>query len=126
DYDFQYAGASSARFAALKTGAVDAAILTDPFDYQAEQSGYSKVDALVPKYVNAGNYGYVITAARKDWAKDHSDELARFIRAQLKAVAWIYDPAHKQEAMSLAMSKGGVPQDSVERLYQRDVVNGKF
>ena len=44
-------GASSARYAALKSGAVDASILTDPFDNQAELEGYKKVDALVPKYV---------------------------------------------------------------------------
>ena len=49
DYDFQFAGASAARFAALKTGAVDASILTDPFDFQAEQEGFPKLDQLLPK-----------------------------------------------------------------------------
>jgi NitT/TauT family transport system substrate-binding protein len=68
DYDFEYAGASSARFAALKAGAVDGAILTDPYDAQAQQSGDIQLDTLVPKYVNASNYGYIITTVHKDWA----------------------------------------------------------
>ena len=43
DYDFQYAGSSSARYAALKSAAVDAAIIIDPFDAMAQQSGYTKL-----------------------------------------------------------------------------------
>ena len=126
DYDFQYAGSSSARYQALKAGAVEAAILADPFDYQAEQDGYHRLDALVPKYVNGSNYGYSDEAARTDWAKDHSDELARFIRAQLKAVAWINDPANKQELFSLVGPKANIAQDAFERLYQRDVATSKL
>ena len=125
DYSFQYAGASSARYAALKSGAVDASMLTDPFDQQAQQSGYTKIDALVPKYVNGGNYGYYIAAARKDWAKDHADILERFIRAELKGVAWIYNPANKQELFSLVGPKANMTQVQFDHLYQRDVVNGK-
>jgi ABC-type nitrate/sulfonate/bicarbonate transport system substrate-binding protein len=126
DYDFEYAGASSARFAALKAGAVDGSILTDPYDAQAEQSGDFKLDTLVPKYVNAGNYGYVIAAARKDWAKDNPDVLSRFIRAELRAVNWVYDPANKAELFSLVGPKANIAQADLERLYQRDVVASKF
>ena len=42
DYDFQYAGASSARYAALKSGAVDSALLTPPFDSLAEREGVAE------------------------------------------------------------------------------------
>jgi ABC-type nitrate/sulfonate/bicarbonate transport system substrate-binding protein len=126
DYDFEYAGASSARFAALKAGAVDGAILTDPYDAQAEQSGEFKLDTLVPKYVNASNYGYVILAVRKDWAQANADVLSRFIRAELKGANWIYDPANKAELFSLVGPKANIAQPDLERLYQRDVVASKF
>jgi NitT/TauT family transport system substrate-binding protein len=126
DYDFQYAGASSARFAALKAGAVDGAILTDPYDAQAEQSGDVKLDSLVPKYVNAGNYGYYITTVRKDWAQANADVLTRFIRAELKAADWMYDPANKGELFSLVGPKANIAQPDLERLYQRDVIASKF
>jgi NitT/TauT family transport system substrate-binding protein len=126
DYDFQFAGASAARFAALKSGAVDAAILTDPFDYQAELEGFKKVDALVPRYVNSDNYSYVIHVAQADWAKAHSDELTRYIRAILNSVNWVYDPANKQEMFSIIGPKANMDQESFERLYKRDVVDAHF
>ena len=50
------AGASGARYAALKSGAVDGSILTDPFDAQATLEGYSRLDDLLPKYLKAETY----------------------------------------------------------------------
>src|SRR5438552_4737221 len=43
DYDFVFAGATSARFSALQAGAVDAAILTVPFKFSAESAGIPNV-----------------------------------------------------------------------------------
>ena len=126
DYDFQFAGASSARYAALKSGAVDASILTDPFDNQAEAEGYKKVDALVPKYVNTGNYGYIIHVAQPDWAKAHQDELTRYMRGLLKAVDWIYDPANKQELFNIVGPKVNMNQETFDRLYKRDAQDAKY
>jgi NitT/TauT family transport system substrate-binding protein len=126
DYDFQYAGASAARYAALRSGAVDAAIIVDPYDSQAVQAGYTKLDELVPKYANSKNYGYMTAAVNKNWAKDHPDELSRFIRADLNAVNWIYDPANKQELFSLVGPKLNIDQATFDRLYQHDVVDVPF
>jgi NitT/TauT family transport system substrate-binding protein len=126
DYDFQFAGASSARFAALKSGAVDASILTDPFDLQAEQEGYKKIDALVPKYVNAGNYGYIIHVAQPDWAKAHQDELTRYMRGLLRAIDWIYDPANKQELFNIVGPKVNMNQETFDRLYKRDAQDDRY
>ena len=43
DYDYVFAGATSARFSALQSGAVDAAILTVPFNFYAESAGYTNL-----------------------------------------------------------------------------------
>ena len=43
DYDYVFAGATSARFSALKSGAVDAALLTMPFNFFAETAGYTNL-----------------------------------------------------------------------------------
>jgi NitT/TauT family transport system substrate-binding protein len=125
DYDFQFAGASAARFAALKTGAVDASILTDPFDFQAEQEGFPKLDQLLPKYLNDSTYSGGGPVVRRDWANDHSDELVAYIRAMLKATAWVYDPANKQELFAFLGPKLNATPENLERSYQRDVVTYK-
>jgi NitT/TauT family transport system substrate-binding protein len=125
DYDFQFAGASAARFAALKSGAVDASILTDPFDFQAEQDGFPKLDQLLPKYLNDDNYSGGGPAVRRDWANEHPDELVAFIRAMLKSTAWVYDPANKEELFAFLGPKLNATRENLERSYQRDVVSFK-
>jgi NitT/TauT family transport system substrate-binding protein len=126
EYQFQYAGASGARFAALKSGAVDAAILTDPFDSEAEISGYIRLDDLRPKYLSASNYtsGGLITT--RDWAKAHPDELVAVIRGFGKAFAWIYDPANKDELFEILKTRINATREAFERTYQRNVVRERM
>lgn len=126
DYDFQYAGSSGSRYAALKAGAVDAALITDPFDFQAEQDGFTKLDVMVPKYVSASNYGYSAHIVRSDWAKEHPDQVVRFARAYFKAVSWMHDAANKEELFKVVSPKLNMSRESFERIYKRDVVDSKL
>jgi ABC-type nitrate/sulfonate/bicarbonate transport system substrate-binding protein len=126
DYQFQYAGASSARYAALKSGAVDAAILTDPFDGQAEQDGYTRVDDLLPKYVTAANYSGGGAVVQREWVQSHPNEIAAYIRGFQRSVAWIYDPANKEELFNIMQPKVNVSREAFERTYQRTVVENKL
>jgi NitT/TauT family transport system substrate-binding protein len=126
DYQFQYAGASSARYAALKSGAVDAAIVTDPFDSQAEQEGFTRLDDLRPKYITAANYSGGGAIVLKDWAKDHPNELAAYIRAFERSVNWIYDPANKEELFNIVQPKLNTTREAFERTYARTVTNDKI
>ena len=41
EFDMTFAGATSARFSALQAGAVDAAILTPPFNFHAQTAGFN-------------------------------------------------------------------------------------
>ncbi len=125
DYDFQYAGASSARLAALKSGAVDASLLSDPFDTQAELDGFTRIDDLLPKYVNADNYAGGGPVVLRDWGNDHPDEVARFIRSIVKAISWIYDPANKVDMFAVVGPKLNLSQEAFDRVYQKTTINMK-
>jgi ABC-type nitrate/sulfonate/bicarbonate transport system substrate-binding protein len=125
DYNFQYAGASAARFAALKSGAVDVSVLSDPYYAEAQASGFKALDFLIPKYLNSDNYagqGFVVTP---EWAKANSDEAERFIAALLNAARWIYDPANKQELYSIVHEKLNLTQDAFDETYQNTLVDSK-
>jgi ABC-type nitrate/sulfonate/bicarbonate transport system substrate-binding protein len=126
DYQFQFAGASSARFAALKSGAVDAAILTDPFDSQAEAEGYTRVTDLLPKYLTADNYAGGGAVALRDWAQAHPNEIASYSRAVRKAIAWIYDPANKDELFTIMQPKLNVSREAFDVTYKRTVIDTKM
>jgi NitT/TauT family transport system substrate-binding protein len=123
EYDFQYAGASSARYAALKSGAVDAALITPPFDSMAEREGYKRLDTLIPHYLNPQNYSGGGVVARKDWADGHVDEIGRYARSMWQAINWVYDPANKEELFQLMGPRANIPRDQFEDLYELSMVN---
>lgn len=125
DYDFQFAGASAARLAALKSGAVDASILSDPFDTTAEIDGFTRVDNLLPKYMSAETYAGGGPIVHRDWAKSHEDEVIRYIHALQKTIAWINVPANKQELFTIVGPKLNLTQDAFDHVYEKTLVSSK-
>src|SRR5262249_4888474 len=119
DYDVTYAGSSTARYAALQAGGVAASLLSDPFDYRIEQEGFRRLENLRPKYLNAGNYAGNGHSAHRDWAREHSGELVRYIRAALAAHAWLYDPANEEEMFAILGPKLNLTRDVFQRSYDR-------
>jgi ABC-type nitrate/sulfonate/bicarbonate transport system substrate-binding protein len=114
DYDYVYAGATSARFSALKSGAVDAALLTLPFNFFAEGQGYRNLGFTfdyLPKMPFAG------MAVNRGWALAHPDLVKRFLVAYNKGVAWFDDPANREAAVKMQMATSRIKQDDVEKAY---------
>jgi ABC-type nitrate/sulfonate/bicarbonate transport system substrate-binding protein len=74
DYDYVYAGATTARAQALLSGAVDAAILLPPSNFQLQNQGYNDLGLTIeyaPDLVFSG------TMANKAWAARNPDVLKR-------------------------------------------------
>ena len=114
DYDYVYAGATSARFAALKSSAVDAALLTLPFNFFAEGQGYRNLGFTfdyLPKMPFAG------MAVNRPWALQHRDLVKRFLDAYNKGVAWFNDPANREAAVKIQMATSRIKQEDVEKAY---------
>jgi len=114
DYDYVFAGATSARFAALKSGAVDAALLTMPFNFFAEKAGYTNLGFtfdVLPDMPFAG------MAVNRPWAAAHADVLKRFLDAYNKGVAWFDDPKNRDAAISGQVETSKIEQDDVEKAY---------
>src|SRR5271170_704552 len=83
DVDLVYAGASSARFTALESGAVDAAMLTSPFNFKAADDGFAVVGRTADYVTDLPQGG---TTVNRNWAASHMDVLRRFIVAFNKSV----------------------------------------
>ncbi len=114
DYDFVFAGATSARFAALKSGAVDAALLTTPFNFFAETEGYRNLGFTfdyLPTMPFAG------MAVNSEWAQKSPGLVQRFLDAYDKGVAWFYDPNNRDAAIALQLQTSKIAQDDVEKAY---------
>ncbi len=114
DYDYVFAGATSARFSALKSGAVDAALLTVPFNFYAETAGYRNLGFtfdVLPDMPFAG------MAVNRPWAEANKDALQRFLAAYNKGVAWFDDPQNREAAVKIQMEVSKISQDDVEKAY---------
>jgi NitT/TauT family transport system substrate-binding protein len=114
DYDYVFAGATSARFSALKAGAVDAALLTMPFNFFAETAGFSNLGFTfdyLPEMPFAG------MAVNREWAQAHADALKRFLDAYNKGVAWFGDPKNREGAVKVQTDTSKIAQADVEKAY---------
>jgi NitT/TauT family transport system substrate-binding protein len=114
DYDYVFAGATSARFSALNSGAVDAALLTVPFNFYAESAGFTNLGFTfdyLPDMPFAG------MAVNRTWAEANSDALKRFLVAYTKAVAWFDDPNNREAAVQIQVDTSRIARDDVEKAY---------
>jgi ABC-type nitrate/sulfonate/bicarbonate transport system substrate-binding protein len=121
DVDLIYAGATSARLAALQSGAADAAILTAPYNFHAEAEGFSNL-GLAADVVDMPFSGL---STNRNWAQAHPAALQGFLAAYNKSIAWLRDPANRKEAIDLMVAVSKVAPDDVEKSYQF-LVTGRF
>ena len=98
DYDLLYAGGTPERFAHLLSGAVGAAVLTNPLDFTAIEQGYVDL-GTVPSYLPNWAQNNVETSVR--WAEKNRDALIGFIRAYAKATEYFYDPKNRDDVIRI-------------------------
>jgi ABC-type nitrate/sulfonate/bicarbonate transport system substrate-binding protein len=98
DVEQTYTGATPNRLATLVSGAVQAALLTQPFDFRAEAQGYRK---LIDIGAFGKEYGFLTVLARPQWLRDNPDTARGYLRALAAAVDWLYDSANRAEAIDI-------------------------
>jgi ABC-type nitrate/sulfonate/bicarbonate transport system substrate-binding protein len=115
EFDMVYAGATSARAQALIAGAVDAAILLPPFNFQATAQGFNELGLTVDYTPELPFSGTVVNLA---WAGGHQAILSRVLAAHTKAVAWFEDDRNRAEAVAMMVAASGLKPDEVEKAYE--------
>jgi len=97
-YDMIFAGATSARFAALQSGAADAALLTAPFNFRADDLGFTNLGLTVDY---AADLPFAGTTVNTVWAGANVDRVRRFLAAYEKCVLWFDADANRGEAIRI-------------------------
>jgi ABC-type nitrate/sulfonate/bicarbonate transport system substrate-binding protein len=114
EYDFIYAGATTARAQALLGGAVDAALLLPPSNFQVQAAGYNDL-GLTIEY--APELAFSGTVANKAWAGRNPDVLKRVLAAQSKSIEYFYDDANRPEVVRILVAVSGLKVEDVEKSY---------
>jgi NitT/TauT family transport system substrate-binding protein len=123
EFDMVFAGATSARASALLAGAVDAAILLPPFNFQAEGQGFNNL-GLTIEY--APELPFSGTVVNKAWAAKNQGLLQRILGAHSKSVEWFYDDKNRDEAIAILSSASSLKPDDVAKSYDFFRKNGFF
>jgi NitT/TauT family transport system substrate-binding protein len=97
DYDVLYGGGTPSRFAQLASGAVAAALLTNPVDFAALDQGYVDLGS-VPRYLPNWAQNNIIVDTR--WAQRHRGAVVGFLRARIKATSYVYEPANRDDVIA--------------------------
>ena len=114
DYDTIPAGVAAARFAALKAGVVDAAIVLPPLNFQAAAAGFVTL-GLAADYVK--DVPFTGMAVHRRWAAANLSAAKRILAATDKSIAWLADPAHRGEAIELLVKVARSSKEDADASY---------
>jgi len=98
DYELVALGSTGARLDSMIKGETFAGVLNSPFDGKALEAGMRRMGDsrdVLPDYPNT------IFAVAREWGQQNRDTVLGFLRAWLKAGAWVKDPANRAAAINL-------------------------
>ncbi len=113
DVDLVFAGATSARMAALQSGAADAALLTTPYNFHAEAAGYRNL-GMTAEMVDMPFSGVAIN---RNWAGRNMKTAQAYLAVYSNAILWLQDPANRREAIDIMLAVSSLKPEDVERSY---------
>jgi len=114
EFDTLFAGATSARFSALQSGAIDATILLPPFNFFAESAGFSTVGLTVDYTPELPFTGAVVN---RNWATSHRATLDRLLAVHKQSMAWFLDPRNRADAVAMMAEASKQKPDDVAKAY---------
>ena len=114
DYQLVSAGVAAARFAALKAGVADAAIVLPPLNFVANRAGFPTL-GFAADYVK--DLPFTGMAVYRPWAAEHGPVVKRILAATDKSVAWLADSAHRGEAVDLLVKVAHSSKENAEASY---------
>ena len=118
--DLIFAGATSARLAALQSGAADAALLTAPYNFHAEAAGFTNLG----RTADTVDMPFSGVSTNREWAQQHKDAIEKFLAVYTKSIAWLKDPANRNEAVDVMVSVSNLKADDVSKAYDFMIASG--
>jgi len=98
DYDLVIIGNTAQRYAALKSGSVDATMLVPPIAFAAEKAGFRNL-AMIKDY--AGDLPMASADAMVAWADAHRDDVNKLVSVIDESIAWFYQDKNRDEAIDI-------------------------
>jgi ABC-type nitrate/sulfonate/bicarbonate transport system substrate-binding protein len=118
DYQMKEAGGTTARVAAMvKQKEYAATMASGQTAAQARQHGLVSLASTSNIVGQVLRYG-VFT--RRQWAKENSALLVRYLAAHIEAQRWIMNPENKDKVIDRVAQQRKLPRDLAAKIYQMD------
>jgi ABC-type nitrate/sulfonate/bicarbonate transport system substrate-binding protein len=115
DVEWVKVGGGAQRLDTLLKGEQAGTLLNTPLDLAAEAKGFKRLLRVTDVL---GAYQGIVGATTRTNAKAKADDIKHFIHAFHASVGWLYDPAHKQDALAILMKNiRGMERPSAEKAY---------
>jgi ABC-type nitrate/sulfonate/bicarbonate transport system substrate-binding protein len=115
DVEWVIGGNQGKRMSAIVADAIDAGLFSPPSDSRLKSQGYNDL-AFTPDYYPELTLS--AEAVNRDWAQKNGDALRAVLRAELKAVQWLNDPANKAKAIDILVKESGSSVADAEEAYK--------
>jgi NitT/TauT family transport system substrate-binding protein len=114
EFDPLYAGATSARFAALQAGAIDATVLIPPFNFYAESAGFPNLGLTIDYTPDLVFSGAVVNTG---WAAKNRALLDKLLAVHNKSMAWFLDAGNRDEAITIMTEASKQKREDIANAY---------
>jgi ABC-type nitrate/sulfonate/bicarbonate transport system substrate-binding protein len=114
DYDEISGGVAAARYAALKAGVADAAMLLPPLNFHAAAEGYVTL-GIASDYVK--DFPFTAMAVLKRWASANPAVAKRLLAATDKSMDWLLQESNRAEAIDLLVRVAHSSNEDAEASY---------
>ena len=119
DYQMREVGGTSTRLAAmLKQKEYAATMAAGQSAAQARQDGLVSLASTANIFGPTLRYG-VFT--RRQWARDKSELLIRYLAAHIEAQRWLLNPANKDKVIDLVLRQRKMSRELAAGIYEMDV-----
>ena len=98
EYRIESVGGVQQRYEGLLAGRQAGALFISPFERLLQGRGFNILDTAISVL---GSYQGHVVAGRARWAAANREVLIGFMRAMLRAFAWLYEPGNRVEAFAI-------------------------
>jgi len=110
DYKLLVIGGTPQTYAALTAGSIDAAALSLPVNYAAEEQGFNEIGRFIDVIPN---YQLAALSTKRSWAEKNRPVLVRVMRAMAQTMRWIHQ--NKEPAADYLAKEMNLKRDHARR-----------
>jgi NitT/TauT family transport system substrate-binding protein len=113
DYKLLVIGGTPQTYAALTAGSIDAAALSLPVNYAAEEQGFNEIGRFVDVIPN---YQLAALSTKRSWAEKNRPVLVRVMRAMAQTMRWIHQ--NKEPAVDYLAKEMNLKREHARRGWE--------